>query len=525
MPRSLRSLFNRRSGKKAALRIRRPEQRWRPHLECLEDRTLLSISFSGAGSSGVATLTGTAGQDQFVVQLKSGDATTIEFSDSGGASFTDAALSGITGVVVNGLNGRDFLTLDNSNGLIGKSTSLPISFDGGLGPATLVLVGQPGGTVTETFTMGSTAHSGTLQVGNGTVSTSISLTNVFAIVDTLTADTLTLNANDNNNVIHVRNDRSVNGFTTNTVRGEDDGQLDDAPQGASGASSGLNANQTVDQANAAFLPVTFANKTHVVINGLGGDDLFVLSVSRPATGWQSLALDGGSGTNVLVGRQLPSGVSLTLTNIQRTDQDDASAFIDEVYQERLQRNAEDAGLAAWKNVLASAGQAAVVTGIDESLEARMNFMRHLYQRFLGRNPQNGEDLGWVNALASETEEQVLTQFLASAEFYNLAQKLVSSGTPDERFIQAMYQLVLNRQASSTEVSQWENALPTLGRAGVAAAFVESAEFRTDMVTALYNTVLQRDPDAVGLSAWVFSGMDLRHIREGIESSPEALTSG
>jgi hypothetical protein len=128
-------------------------------------------------------------------------------------------------------------------------------------------------------------------------------------------------------------------------------------------------------------------------------------------------------------------------------------------------------------------------------------------RFLGRTPQNGEDVGWVNALASETEEQVLTQFLASAEFYSLAQKLVSSGTPDERFIQAMYQLVLNRLASSSEVSQWVNALPTLGRAGVAAAFVESAEFRTEMVSAFYNTVLQRDPDATGLSAWVSSGLE------------------
>ncbi len=109
-------------------------------------------------------------------------------------------------------------------------------------------------------------------------------------------------------------------------------------------------------------------------------------------------------------------------------------------------------MAAWKNVLNSAGQAAVVQSIDQSPEARTDFMRHLYQRFLGRNPQNGEEQGWGNALASETEEQVLAQFLASAEFYNLAQNLVSSGTPDERFIQAMYQLVLNRQASSTEVT-------------------------------------------------------------------------
>jgi hypothetical protein len=38
-------------------------------------------------------------------------------------------------------------------------------------------------------------------------------------------------------------------------------------------------------------------------------------------------------------------------------------------------------------------------------------------------------------------------------------------------------------------------------------------------------VLQRDPDTAGLNAWVSSGMDLRHVREGIESSLEAYTNG
>jgi len=55
--------------------------------------------------------------------------------------------------------------------------------------------------------------------------------------------------------------------------------------------------------------------------------------------------------------------------------------------------------------------------------------------------------------------------------------------------------------------------------------VESAEFRTDMVLALYNTVLQRDAESAGLSAWVSSGTDLRHIRERIESSAEAFANG
>src|SRR5207244_2750665 len=107
--------------------------RVRPLLEGLEDRTVPSITFSGPGNTGIATLTGTEGPDRFAIRLKSGDATTIEFSDDNGQNFTDANLADITAVQVNGLRGYDLLRVNEDNGFVAKAGGLPITFDGGRG--------------------------------------------------------------------------------------------------------------------------------------------------------------------------------------------------------------------------------------------------------------------------------------------------------------------------------------------------------------------------------------------------------
>src|SRR5438046_1987947 len=82
----------------------------RPQLEQLEDRTLLSVSAAG----GAVALTGTAGNDAFVVQLAAGNQ--IRFSDDGGATFSaPMSLSDVQSVLVRGVDGQDTLTLDAGN--------------------------------------------------------------------------------------------------------------------------------------------------------------------------------------------------------------------------------------------------------------------------------------------------------------------------------------------------------------------------------------------------------------------------
>src|SRR5438105_479621 len=72
----LRSLLNGSSGKSRSAVARR----LRLELESLEERSLLSITFTGPGNSGTAILGGTAQADQFVLRLRPADPATIQFS-------------------------------------------------------------------------------------------------------------------------------------------------------------------------------------------------------------------------------------------------------------------------------------------------------------------------------------------------------------------------------------------------------------------------------------------------------------
>lgn len=81
-------------------------------------------------------------------------------------------------------------------------------------------------------------------------------------------------------------------------------------------------------------------------------------------------------------------------------------------------------------------------------------------------------------------------------------------------------MLLDRQGSPAELAGWVNLLPQLGRSGVAASFLASAEYRTILVTGYYQNLLNRNPDSGGLSFWVNSGLDAFKIRTNIEASLE-----
>src|SRR5205823_8901708 len=105
----------------------------------------------------------------------------------------------------------------------------------------------------------------------------------------------------------------------------------------------------------------------------------------------------------------------------------------------------------------AAGAKAVAQGIEGSFEGRRHLVESWYGRFLARRPSDGEAQGLVDQLAAGAgEEQVLGGLLASDEFFNRAQTLVPSGTPNERFVRALYQLLLERPAGPSELTGWLN---------------------------------------------------------------------
>jgi streptogramin lyase len=206
------------------------------------------------------------------------------------------------------------------------------------------------------------------------------------------------------------------------------------------------------------------------------------------------------------------------------------SFIQALYQDALGRLGTPAELDNWVSVIVTSGIAPVVNGIEHSSEAYAHLLRNWYSGFLGRTtpPSDNELQGYVNLFqAGASEEQVLAQILSSDEFFNFANRLVNAGTPNERFVTALYLLLLNRSPSNPEIQNGVAQLAGLGRQGLASTFLSSAEFRSDIIRGYYTRLLHRStmPSQAEVNSWVFSNLDLKRIRTGFEFSLEFFLKG
>jgi lysophospholipase L1-like esterase len=213
------------------------------------------------------------------------------------------------------------------------------------------------------------------------------------------------------------------------------------------------------------------------------------------------------------------------------------AYVQSLYQADLGRSGSSAELTYWSSVLQTQGLAAVANGIDHSGEARAFLVKGLYEQLLGRDPAPGEAQGFVTALQNgqASEEQIAGLMLASGEFYQDAPAVAGSphdAASDALFVRALYEELLNRAPSSAEISHYTSLLPTAGRQAVAMQFLNSTEFRTDMVQAFYGTdsqfgVLGRTiaPSTAEVNSWVNTPLTLGQIHTALEASPEKFGLG
>jgi hypothetical protein len=201
-------------------------------------------------------------------------------------------------------------------------------------------------------------------------------------------------------------------------------------------------------------------------------------------------------------------------------------FVQALYKAEVGRTGSAAEVASWVNVLGgSGGQAAVVAGIVNSTEARARVVTGWYQTYLGRSPSATEVSAQVTALASQTEEQVLSGILGSTEFFSRAQSLGFNGTADQKYVQALYQALLGRVPSSTELASQVGALQQVGRPALALSILKSTEYRANVVRGYFTDLLHRTGTQAEVASWVNTNFDLRAIRMGIESSLEFFFNG
>jgi Ca2+-binding RTX toxin-like protein len=213
-------------------------------------------------------------------------------------------------------------------------------------------------------------------------------------------------------------------------------------------------------------------------------------------------LNGRAGNDILLGdgAVMPTSGALSIYRL---------------YLATLGRAPDDAGWAEWSGRLAGGQPLNTISsgfvGSQEFLARYGNpdnvgFVNLLYQNVLGRTPDSAGLQNWLGAFnGGMSRNQMVVEFSESAELKANADPSTQAGQ-----IYRIYGATLARVPDNTGFTSWSDLMAG-GRSidSVAAGFVGSTEFQsvygplnnTQFVTLLYQNVLSRAPDAVGLAGW------------------------
>ncbi len=226
------------------------------------------------------------------------------------------------------------------------------------------------------------------------------------------------------------------------------------------------------------------------------------------------------------------------------------SFVSRLYQNVLNRSYDVGGLNTFSSYLHSGGSAAEVAwgffGSDEfSSRALSNEDRITiaYRTMLDREPDSSGLEAWKQALSSGMSiRAIVAGFSGSDEFRALCSRWgilsghitvveprdVNPGVTG--FVSRLYFYVLDRQYDTSGLNNHVSILLSGGSAAEAAwGFFGSQEFMhkalsdEERVTIAYRTMLDREPDPVGLSEWkkaLRSGMGMRNLILGFAGSDE-----
>ncbi len=315
----------------------------------------------------------------------------------------------------------------------------------------------------------------------------------------------------------------------------------------------------------------------LIIGTLGRSSVTISDYYRNSTGWSTSGSEGhidfaraaSLPNQAIIGSERGDrikGAGMADTLIGRAGNDmlfgdgffaayelDLARAIYRLYQATLDRAPDAGGQAGWTGQLATGantllGVAAGFVGSQELLRAyggldNEGFVTLLYQNVLDRAPDAGGLAGWVAALNDgQSRAQVVLGFSQSAEFINATNAAATDFTlaRDPAFWQGdvfrLYQATLGREPDIGGFKGWAmnlaNGTPFLT---AVAGFVNSPEFQNiygpldneAFVTTLYQNVLGRAPDALGLQGWtglLAGGMSRAEVVRGFSQSGEFISA-
>ena len=191
-------------------------------------------------------------------------------------------------------------------------------------------------------------------------------------------------------------------------------------------------------------------------------------------------------------------------------------FVKKLFMSVLNRNPSDEEYNNYLLDSVKKGRNFVIELIERSNENSVLFAKKWYEKLLGKQSLTEEEQNSViNQLSRKiTEEQVIASIVASDEFFAL------SGNDNNKFINRMFLLLLNRGATSEELNHRVLNINLYGRYHVAWSLLKNNEWRSLTVKNYYFLLLGREATIPEINAWTSSQIDVAKIRFSIEGSQE-----
>jgi uncharacterized protein YkwD len=140
----------------------------------------------------------------------------------------------------------------------------------------------------------------------------------------------------------------------------------------------------------------------------------------------------------------------------------------------------------------------VADTFTHSAENFQHFITNAYQTYLKRNPDAAGLSYWVSRMQQGlTDEQLEASFIGSPEY------IANHGGSTAAWVSGMYQDLLGRAASASEVTTWLTKINQgMSQSDVAYGFAASAEREGERVSTTYQVVLGRKATSSEIAYWV-----------------------
>ena len=201
--------------------------------------------------------------------------------------------------------------------------------------------------------------------------------------------------------------------------------------------------------------------------------------------------------------------------------DNVEGFIERLYQNIFEREADSGGLNYWENEIKKTSALSVARRFYKSGEfkslnlSNKEFLKRSYKTFFDREPDKEGEEYWLKEMENGVlKMQVFYGFAFSLEFKSVCEKYgVLQAASDDRlkaFVERFYNYIFKRDAGDSEINYWFEALKNEEKSpkDVVRFFFFSKEFKSqnvdnrEFVKRVYRTIMGREPDKTGENFWI-----------------------